>query len=113
MDIKVEQLLEKYRVSSKPLKFSFGKEGRDELSSLIYEITREESIRYSHKLVDFGLINIKFLTPREQFVLKRRFLEKKTYDDIAKSMSVTRERIKQIEAKALERVKSLTTEKSD
>lgn len=45
------------------------------------------------------------LTEREKKVLKYRFVEKLTYEIAAKSESVTRERIRQIEVKALRKLR--------
>lgn len=45
------------------------------------------------------------LTPREQEVLKMRYQEHKTLETIAKEKDVTRERIRQINAKALRRLR--------
>lgn len=45
------------------------------------------------------------LTPREEYVVRRRFFDEDTLDDIADDMEVHRERIRQIEAKALRKLK--------
>ena len=45
------------------------------------------------------------LSPREEYVVRRRFFEDDTLDDIAADMGVQRERIRQIEGKALRKLK--------
>jgi RNA polymerase primary sigma factor len=49
------------------------------------------------------------LTPREQKLLELRFGLKdgitRTYEDVGREFGVTRERIRQIEAKAIERIR--------
>ncbi len=45
------------------------------------------------------------LSPREEYVVRRRFFEDDTLDDIADDMGVQRERIRQIEGKALRKLK--------
>lgn len=42
---------------------------------------------------------------KEQEVFNKRFLEEKTYEEIGKEMELSRERVRQIEAKYLERIK--------
>lgn len=49
--------------------------------------------------------NLNSLTPREEHVVRRRFFGDDTLDDIADDMGVHRERIRQIEAKALRKLK--------
>ena len=54
---------------------------------------------------------IQNLNPREQFVIKHRFgidgIEKKTLEEIGEIEGVTRERIRQIEAKAMRKLRTL------
>ena len=47
---------------------------------------------------------LEILTPREKLVISKRLLKDKTYQDIAKEFNVTRERIRQIEYRALEKI---------
>jgi len=55
------------------------------------------------------------LTPREEKVLRMRFGLKdgqpKTLDEVARSYGITRERIRQIEAKALRKLRHLSRSK--
>ena len=55
------------------------------------------------------------LTPREQQVSSRRFLDedKNTLADIGETFGVTKERIRQIEAKALAKLRQTMAERSD
>ena len=48
------------------------------------------------------------LTEREQNVIIQRFKECRTYEDIGKDYNVTRERIRQLEAKALHKLRHPT-----
>lgn len=47
---------------------------------------------------------LEILTPREKLVISKRLLNDNTYEDIAKEFDVTRERIRQIEYKALKKI---------
>ena len=47
------------------------------------------------------------LNYREQKVMKLRLVDRLTYEDVGKEFGVTRERVKQIEAKAIRKIKSL------
>lgn len=44
------------------------------------------------------------LTARERHVVSERFFEERTYEDVSKDFGVTRERIRQIEAKAIRKI---------
>jgi len=65
-----------------------------------------------HKMLseDLGRI-ISTLTPREQKVLYLRFFEEKNLDETGRYFNVTRERIRQIEAKALRKLRHPTRSK--
>ena len=52
---------------------------------------------------------MKYLTPREEYVLKEKG---KSYEDLAKELNITRERVRQIEKKASEKLNKLL-EKSE
>jgi len=56
---------------------------------------------------------MKTLTPREREIITRRFLgeDKITLAEIGESYGVTKERVRQIEGKALEKLRSVLTEK--
>ena len=49
--------------------------------------------------------NLDILSPRERKVLKMRFGEGMTLAEIAERLCVTRERVRQLEAKALRKLK--------
>ena len=46
------------------------------------------------------------LSPKEKMVLRKRYCLTYTYEQVGKEMGVTRERIRQIEAKAIERLRT-------
>ena len=55
------------------------------------------------KIIAYGTA-FSCLSPREQNILAIRFGEKKTLEEVGKEFGVTRERIRQIETKALTRL---------
>lgn len=61
------------------------------------------------KIIDI-IKNLKELTPREQAILRMRFgLDNEithTLEEVGKEFGVTRERVRQIEAKALEKIRN-------
>jgi RNA polymerase sigma factor (sigma-70 family) len=48
---------------------------------------------------------LKDLSDREQDILRHRFVESETYEEVGKAFGVTRERVRQIEAKALDKLR--------
>ena len=62
------------------------------------------------EVLDFEIKNaitqvLSTLTPREERVIRERFFNNKTLEEVGQILSVTRNRIRQIEAKALRKLK--------
>jgi len=49
--------------------------------------------------------SMKDLSDREQDILRHRFINQETYEEVGKSFGITRERVRQIEARALEKLR--------
>ena len=47
------------------------------------------------------------LSPRERKILEMRFINRNTYEEVGKEFGVTRERIRQIECKSLQKIKKM------
>ena len=78
---------------------------RKRLGVLIIKLIEENQKEFAEKLKEVGVINLKNLTPREQKVLELRFLSFKTLKETGEHLGATRERVRQIEAKAIERLR--------
>ena len=64
----------------------------------------EEAVRLEDKEnIELALA---LLTPREKKVIKMRFYNEMTYEEVGKEFDVTRERIRQIESKALRKMRA-------
>jgi RNA polymerase primary sigma factor len=100
----INDFLEAYRVSSKPLKWSLDKKGRDELELFISEEKQQAKREYMQRLKDLGVLNWTGLDPREQKILTERFVNLKTLEEVGEDFGVTRDRIRQLEARAIERL---------
>lgn len=79
---------------------------KEKLASLMHNESRRQKIETLTALRDHGIINFSFLDPRERKVMELRLIKLMTLEDVAIEFGVTRERIRQIEAKALELIKS-------
>ena len=72
-----------------------------------------ETLEDTYEMPEFSSSEIKFaisnalstLTPKEERVIRERYLNNKTLEEVGQTFSVTRERIRQIEIKALEKLK--------
>ena len=79
--------------------------------NLIYVVFEEEAgviIENADTITDFaGSVEYVLctLSERERKVLKHRFIELKTYEEIGNIFGVTRERIRQVEAKAIRKLR--------
>ena len=109
MNIKkeIEEMLESCRLSSRPRFYKIGLREIRQLEKLFWEWHKEN--RILENLKGFYIDIWKILTPRERKVLEIRFGIKdgttNTLEDVAKEFGVTRERIRQIEANAIEKLK--------
>ena len=54
---------------------------------------------------------LKSITPREEAVIKMRFLEEMTHEEVGETFGVSRERIRQIEAKAIRKLRHVSRTK--
>lgn len=59
----------------------------------------------SNLIEDLDLLLNKYLTKREAYVMKSRFINKLTLEEVAKLNNVTRERIRQIEARSIRKLR--------
>ena len=113
MNITPEKVMEIQRIAQEPvsLETPIGEEDDSHLGDFIPDhdvVTPDEAAAYS-MLKDQLLEVLDTLTEREQKVLKLRFgLEDnrpRTLEEVGRQMDVTRERIRQIEAKAIRKLK--------
>jgi hypothetical protein len=75
--------------------------GKEHLYGLVYEPTNEENQEVSNIVSSV----LKTLTEQEQEVIKRRFFYSETLASIGKVIGVNPERVRQVEAKALRKLR--------
>jgi len=110
MTIRIKQLFESYRLSGRAKMWKLDLFAYRKLESLIYDMVRESKKEFYLRLEDLGIINLKGLNLREQKIIRERFFEFKTYKEIGKEFGVTMERIRQIEARGLEKLRNISVE---
>ena len=107
LDMPVDKVREIMRVAQEPvsLETPIGEEEEKELRRLVKRGEAASQTLLKEQLADV----LKTLTPREEKVLRLRFgLEDgrpRTLEEVGKEFNVTRERIRQIEAKALRKLR--------
>lgn len=79
--------------------------GIDRDSAVLTEFYNGITVPFSKDQIDGLHIAIDSLTEREQKIIKEKYVERKTLDNIAHEFNITRERVRQIEAKALRKLK--------
>lgn len=104
--METREFLEKYRVKSSPLTYHLYKDGRDDLERFVYEKSRKERVKMMKRFYELGVFGWTDLTPRMQKVLYARFVEGLSLEEAGQEFGVTRERIRQMETKALEYLKN-------
>jgi RNA polymerase primary sigma factor len=109
MECSVEQVRKNRKIAQRPVSFE-APIGEDEESHLGDLLEDKEAISPSDAAISLNLKEkmasmLKTLTPREESIIKMRFgLDEggeRTLEEVGKTFAVTRERIRQIEAKAL------------
>jgi len=78
---------------------------RVEVEGEFYAIMDRNSEMFPSDLKETFPIVLSTLAEREQMVIKEKYYEDKTFEEIAKPYHVTRERIRQIESKALRKLR--------
>jgi RNA polymerase primary sigma factor len=113
MEVPVEQVDAVFRLSKEPISLEtpIGDEGDGRISDVIADADVEdpEQAALDSSLREGVRHALNVLTPREQKILRMRFgvgeKDAHTLEEVGQSFSVTRERIRQIEAKALEKLR--------
>lgn len=113
MGISVAKVLEIKRTSQDPISLEtpMGEEDDGKMADIIEDDSTQSPIESASQslLREQLLAVIDTLTPREQEVIRQRYGlmdgKQKTLEEVGKEFSVTRERIRQIEAKALRKLK--------
>ncbi|HEX3594003.1 MAG TPA: sigma-70 family RNA polymerase sigma factor, partial [Polyangiaceae bacterium] len=116
MQIPAEQVQQVFRISRDTISLEtpVGDEGDGRVGDLIPDPGGEspEQAALAQNLHENVVAVLSTLTPREQKILRMRFgvgeKDSHTLDEVGTSFKVTRERIRQIEAKALEKLRRLT-----
>ncbi|MBE7075950.1 MAG: RNA polymerase sigma factor RpoD [Clostridiales bacterium] len=113
MDMSVAKVVEIQRTAQDPISLEtpMGEEDDGKMADVIVDESAKSPIESATQtlLREQLLAVIDTLTPREQEVIRQRYGlldgRQKTLEEVGKEFSVTRERIRQIEAKALRKLK--------
>ena len=114
MDLSVAKVMEIQRTAQDPISLEtpMGEEDDGKMADVIVDESAKSPIESATQtlLREQLLAVIDTLTPREQEVIRQRYGlldgKQKTLEEVGKEFSVTRERIRQIEAKALRKLKN-------
>ena len=114
MGMSVEKVMEIQKTAQDPISLEtpMGEEDDGKMADVIEDETAKSPIEYATQtlLREQLLAVVDTLTPREQEVIRQRYGlldgKQKTLEEVGKEFSVTRERIRQIEAKALRKLKA-------
>ena len=114
MDLPVERVMEIQRISQDPvsLEMPVGEEEDSHLGDFL----EDEKSKAPQDFAEAGMLReqlaavLNTLTPREEMVIRLRYglddAHPRTLEDVGKEFGVTRERIRQIEAKALRKLRN-------
>jgi len=112
LDVTVEKVRANKRIAQQPMSFEtpIGEEQESHLGDFIEDtgVVSPSDAAISRNLKEKMASMLKTLTPREETIIKMRFGlndgEERTLEEVGRTFSVTRERIRQIEAKVLRKL---------
>jgi DNA-directed RNA polymerase sigma subunit (sigma70/sigma32) len=110
MKKEIENLLQPWMISKRPKNWKVDIKFVEELEKYIFAEIKKAKFNKAEELLNNGLLFLDWLSPREKKILYSRFVESKNLLEVAKGFDVTRERIRQIEGKALCRVEKKNEE---
>ena len=112
LDVAVEKVRANKKIAQQPMSFEtpIGEEEESHLGDFIEDtgVVSPSDAAISRNLKEKMASVLKTLTPREETIIKMRFGlhdgEERTLEEVGRTFSVTRERIRQIEAKVLQKL---------
>jgi RNA polymerase primary sigma factor len=112
LDVTVEKVCANKKIAQQPMSFEtpIGEEEESHLGDFIEDtgVVSPSEAAISRNLKEKMASMLKTLTPREETIIKMRFGlddgEERTLEEVGRTFSVTRERIRQIEAKVLRKL---------
>lgn len=108
----LKKILKDCRIDKRKLLYTIDKKHLEEISDFIYFFVNSEIEKRLLKYDELGIFKIfDFLSEREREILRQRFIERKTLEKVSKDFGTTRERIRQLEERALEKIKYISLDK--
>lgn len=101
-----EQPTGEFQISARGLLELIQRDIGPKLLLSIKEFVRQSKREWAHYMLELGIIDFSDFSEREQAILRGRFIDLKTLEEVGKDFGVTRDRIRQIEAKLLLRIRS-------
>ena len=100
----IDETLENYKVSSIPKIWKIDINCRKKLLDLMLLFSKSAKQELMIKLEEIGFINLSRLSDREKRVIKSRFFEFYTLEDVSKEIGVPKSRIRVIEESGLVKI---------
>lgn len=98
----IRSILEDRRLKTRRLTWTIYKPDIENLAKQILGMFEERELANLKKCYELGVFNWKDLSPRYQVLLKMRFIKKMPYDKISVEFGVTRDRVRQLEQRAID-----------
>ena len=96
---------DKNKTSERPKVWTFKNDTKKEHTEIIIKLFIEYGSEYCKVLEHLGIINLNCLKKREREIIRMRFFERRSLEDVGKHFNIIRERVRHLEVKAIDKLR--------
>lgn len=103
----IDSLWDKHKTNKRPKVWTFKNDAKKEHIEMVVKLFVEYGSEYCKVLEYLGIINLNCLEEKERKILKMRFFERRSLEDVGKHFNISRERVRNLEARAITKLRNI------